>query len=218
MVLTAFLVSIVAAHAKGKKGGHQGWPGAHYQAASYGAIEGKLDRYLLNPHGEIDGFLLDNGAEVKWPAHLGEELASNFQPGAPVRVTGFPDRKGNFKVYQIQGAGGGPVLQNTPPAFPAPKLPGFVRDAVLQALAVEGKITRVLPGRNGEPRLLLLDSGAQVHVPRHAAWMVARLAAQPVSLKAEGYGRRTPHGVVLRATVLTPAGEAPVPLYAQPVR
>jgi hypothetical protein len=212
------MAGAVPAHAKGKSGKARSAPAYFAVTQTQHSLEGKIARFLLNPHGEVDGFLLDDDVEVKWPPHLGEELVKAFAPGADVLVTGFYDHRGNFKVYQIQGKAGGPVLQHQPPTVHQPRHPRRIHDMPLQALTVAGQIELILPGPRGEPRLIVLDSGAQVHVPPHSAWLVNRLVSQPGEITVEGYGMRSPHGVVLRATVITPAGEAPVTLYAQPVR
>ncbi|MDD3180420.1 MAG: hypothetical protein PHQ04_08720 [Opitutaceae bacterium] len=224
-VVAALIISLfpwaTPAQAKGKgKGGKAPWSMSN--RASMGAAQttqrGTITHFLLNPHGEVDGLLLDNGTEVKWPAHLGTELTATLRPGSTIEVLGYHDRKGNFKAWQIRPANGDRVLHNTPRPAYAPKLPGFLRDARLEKLSASGKIQHVLTGKKGEPRMILLDSGAQIHVPKHAAWIVSRLATQKTGLQAEGYGIAAPHGTVLRATVLTPAGEAPIPLYAPATR
>ena len=187
-------------------------------ATPQNAFQGKIELFLLNPHGEIDGFLLDNDVEIKWPPHLADALASAFSAGTEVRVTGYQDRRGNFKAYQVEGIGNGAVVQNTPPSFRAPRIPPHLRDESLKALSAEGIIEMILTSPSGAPRLILLDSGAQVHVPPHAAYSVGQSIRTGVSLKAEGYGTASPRGVAIHATLLTPAGGTPISLDSRPVR
>jgi hypothetical protein len=54
-------------------------------------VSGKLGRYVLNDHGDIDGVILDNGIEVKFPPHIGlaVAMASLRQPSAPIDASGY---------------------------------------------------------------------------------------------------------------------------------
>jgi len=36
---------------------------------------GKAAQFLINPHGEIDGLLLDDGTEIHTPPHLSDKIA-----------------------------------------------------------------------------------------------------------------------------------------------
>ena len=55
-------------------------------------ITGTVDQFLVNKHGEADGFLLADGGEVHVPPHLSSRLLRNFRPGSKVRVRGVRPR------------------------------------------------------------------------------------------------------------------------------
>jgi hypothetical protein len=54
-------------------------------------ISGALDHYVLNDRGEIDGLILTNGDEVKFPPHIGLPVAMALaqQPTATIQASGY---------------------------------------------------------------------------------------------------------------------------------
>ena len=55
-------------------------------------IAGTVDQFLVNKHGEADGFLLTDGGEVHVPPHLSSRLLRDLRPGGKVRVRGVRPR------------------------------------------------------------------------------------------------------------------------------
>jgi hypothetical protein len=55
-------------------------------------ITGTVDQFLVNKHGEADGFLLTDGGEVHVPPHLSSQLLHDVHPGSKVRVRGVRPR------------------------------------------------------------------------------------------------------------------------------
>ena len=55
-------------------------------------ITGTVDQFLVNQHGEADGFLLTDGEEVHVPPHLSARLLRDVRPGSEVRVRGVRPR------------------------------------------------------------------------------------------------------------------------------
>jgi hypothetical protein len=56
-------------------------------------ITGIVDQFLVNKHGEADGFLLTDGEEVHVPPHLSARLLRNALPGSQVKVRGVRPRR-----------------------------------------------------------------------------------------------------------------------------
>lgn len=54
-------------------------------------LSGTMDHYVLNERGDIDGIILNNGDEVKFPPHIGMVVAmkSMQQPSATIQATGY---------------------------------------------------------------------------------------------------------------------------------
>lgn len=70
--------------AAGQPPGPIGQPAAVEQASHSGAVQ----RWLLNPNGEADGLLLQDGTQVAFPPHLSDTLTSWLRAGDAVDVAG----------------------------------------------------------------------------------------------------------------------------------
>src|SRR6185437_16870445 len=55
-------------------------------------IEGTVERFLLNAHGELDGLLLADGREVLFPPHLSPAVLAGVACGQRLIVSGLPLR------------------------------------------------------------------------------------------------------------------------------
>src|SRR6266852_9938369 len=51
-------------------------------------IQGTVRQYLMNPEGEVDGLLLNDGTQVHFPPHMAIELVSAIKLNDPVNVQG----------------------------------------------------------------------------------------------------------------------------------
>src|SRR6218665_2248341 len=52
-------------------------------------VTGRLQRWLPNANGEVDGFLLADGTQVAIAPHLSAELLQAVKPGDSVEVSGW---------------------------------------------------------------------------------------------------------------------------------
>jgi hypothetical protein len=59
-------------------------------------LSGTLEHYILNDRGDIDGLILNNGYEVKFPPHIGMSvsLALAQQPSATIQASGYGTTNG----------------------------------------------------------------------------------------------------------------------------
>ena len=157
--------------------------------------EGTVDRFLINPHGEIDGILLADGLEVHVPPHLSGEIRAAVQPGAAIAVRGVrPRQAGMIAAVAIEAGPGQRIVDNGPPGKDGER-GGEGRDdgARRVSMEAEGVVQRSLRGPKGEVRGALLEDGRIVRVPPHEAREHeallrpgARLAARGPGLTADG--------------------------------
>jgi hypothetical protein len=42
----------------------------------------------MNPHGEVDGLLLNDGTQINFPPHMTDELVGAVKPGQQVGIQG----------------------------------------------------------------------------------------------------------------------------------
>jgi hypothetical protein len=52
------------------------------------ALSGEVERFIINPHGDLDGVVLVGGGLVHFPHHLSEAVAAAIRPGDPITVHG----------------------------------------------------------------------------------------------------------------------------------
>ncbi len=188
-------------------------PNAPQIPASQGSpsVVGQVQLYLLNPDGEVDGFLLSDGTEVKFPPHLAATLTAMVRPGSSVSVVGFfgnPTAYGRaVPALSVTNTATGQTVVDQPPASPPP--PPYLRRLARSPLTVSGTVARFLVNPPGDVDGLLLTSGEQVRFPPHNGVRVVTLLGGRAgsSITANGYGTRNAFGSVVEADSLTINGQ-----------
>ncbi|MDB5365649.1 MAG: hypothetical protein JWM77_1576 [Rhodospirillales bacterium] len=161
---------------------------------------GTVERFLLNPKGDADGLMLDDGTEVHFPPHMGAALCAAVQPGSRVLVRGVRPR-GVVKfiaAVSVVAEDGIEIIDNGPPAHdkkPAKKPSGSHSPAT----TVEGVVLRPLHGPKGEVRGVLFEDGRSGRFPPHAAAALDERLKPGARLALRGEARTTVHGTVVHA-------------------
>ena len=89
-------------------------------------LSGTLGRYILNDRGDIDGLILSNGYEVKFPPHTGMSVAMALaqQPSAPIQASGYGTTNGFGTVVDAMTGsltvGSRTIALTGPPGPPPP--------------------------------------------------------------------------------------------------
>lgn len=163
-------------------------------------VSGRVQRWLLNPNGEADGLLLQDGTQVAFPPHLSATLTAWLRPGDMVEATGSR-RGGDARVLRASSLQSqGRTVQDTPPApgqRPAPH-----QRAALTALQADGRVAQVLFNSRGDAHGLLLEDGVVVRFPPHAGASMAALLKPGASVSARGWGTRNALGTGMEAAQL----------------
>ncbi len=131
------------------------------------SVTGTVQQYLLTPHGEVDGVLLQDGTVVRFPPHLGTALAGLAKPGDEVAVVGFlgpttPHGRA-IKALTITNEKTGQSVVDHPPS--TPPLPPDMRGLAHKPLTVRGAVARLLVNDKGDVDGLILVGGEQVKFP-----------------------------------------------------
>lgn len=188
-------------------------PWAQTQAeAAAPTVAGRLQQWLVNPNGEVDGFLLADGTQVAFPPHLSAELLQAARPGDSVQVSGW--RTPGLPVLRATSvAAGGRSVEDTPPVPGAqgPREPG-----ALTAMGASGRVARVLYSGRGDAHGLLLDSGSIVRFPPHVGAVLMPWLQPGTTVHARGWGSRSAQGSALEATAMGPTAESMQELFAGP--
>lgn len=145
--------------------------------------------WLINPHGEVDGVMLNDGRSVFFTTDVGRMLVASVRIGDMARVEVragrrifVDERDGSEYDLSPPARGGGPV------GIPA-----------LQRFVARGRLVAFTRTSEGAIVGFLMDSGEQVRVPPS---MGARLSVLRVGefVVVEGLGNRGRWGLGLAAT------------------
>jgi hypothetical protein len=182
-------------------------------------ISGRFERFLLNPHGEADGMILADGAEVHFPPHLGKEVraAVDEDAKAALRIFGVRPRQGDvFAAVAFETANGVRIVDNGPPKKHEHEKPEK-RDAkkARQPMTVEGVVRRVLHGPKGETRGALLEDGRIIRFAPHEAPGLKTLLKCGAALAVRGEGLATALGTVIEAREIGPSAAELRPVKAK---
>ena len=183
-LIAASLVAICSSQAAAQ-------PAPGFDPNQVPAIKGKVAQYSLTPRGDVDGVILDDGTQVHFPPHLGQQIITVVKLGDAVTVRGVK----SMAVPMVQAlsmtgdASGQTVIDQGPPLRP----PGPVASQ-FQYLQVQGRVREPLYGPRGDVNGALLDDGTQLHFPpdQTARWAAALDPGH--SLTAQGYGVAGPYG------------------------
>jgi len=154
--------------------------------------KGVVERFLLNPHGELDGLILHDGTEVHFPPHLSTAVSKALRPGADIIVYGLRPRRASVVAAVALEASGHTIVDDGPTDDARTKLPRTQLEA-------SGAIVRTLHGPKGETRGALLDDGTIVRIGKHAGSDVTRLLIAGKPLAARGEGVAMPDGQCIEA-------------------
>ncbi|MCY0388736.1 hypothetical protein OVY01_16295 [Robbsia sp. Bb-Pol-6] len=171
---------------------------------------GAIERYLINPAGDVDGLLLANDAIVVFAPPLGAQLTSTAAPGDRVSVVGRRFDNGTVRAERITIAKTGSTMADVPPGASPPREPQ--RGARLVELEASGSVTHVTSAPLGEPDGVLLSDGTIVKLTPSAAARFANLLRPGARVAAKGYGTRNRYGESLQATAFGTPGHV-TPLY-----
>ncbi len=196
-------------------------PGARSRddAATAAVINGRVERWLVNPNGEVDGLLLADGTQVGFSPRLSADAQSALKVGDNVEVSGR--RAANAPVIRassLKATGSGRIVAIQPPvpgeAKPAPRAP---RDpGALTAINASGRVARILYTGRGDANGVLLDSGTIVRFPPHVGAAYASTLQPGSTLQARGWGTRNANGTSIEATAMGGSTETMRELFAGP--
>jgi hypothetical protein len=147
-----------------------------YDPAQLPSFVGRVQQFTLTPRGEIDGFVLSDGTEVKTPPHLSTSMAYAIKPGDTVTIHGL--RAAAIPLIQAVSltdrTSGQTILDTdtTPPPAGPPRggpPPPNGRPGDTRLAEAQGPIRMSLHGPRGEVNGVLLANGTVLRLPPDAA-------------------------------------------------
>ncbi|MEZ2141782.1 hypothetical protein AAE026_05610 [Bradyrhizobium sp. DN5] len=159
-------------------------------------VAGIIERFVLNPHGEVDGFVMRDGHNailVHTPPQMDGELTRHLKPGDKVGVHGVRPRGAKLlAAISVSTAGGREIVDQGPDHDR--KHPKVTR----AAMSADGVVALSLFGPKGELRGALLSDGTVLRVGPKEAKHVAALLAPGAKVAARGDGLETRLGRVIQ--------------------
>jgi hypothetical protein len=165
-------------------------------------VAGIFERFVLNPHGEVDGFVMKGeqaAVLVHTPPHVEDQLTRHLSAGDKVRVRGVRPRGAELlAAVAVITATGRQIIDEGPNHDRKhPKVKH-------EPMTADGTVQMSLFGPKGELRGALLSDGTVLRVGPKEAEQVATLLAPGAKLAARGDGLQTRHGRVIHAFELGP--------------
>jgi hypothetical protein len=171
--------------------------------------KGAVKQYTLTPRGDVDGLLLNDGTEVKLPAHLSAQIVYAVRPGDAVSIRGLKARALPLvdAASITNDATSTTVVDNGPPNGPG-------RAAAETTLS--GKISTVLHGKRGEVNGAALENGTMLRLPPPEAERMQSLLQQGQTVAARGVSLVTPFGTVVDVRAIGRSAEQLTELAPSP--
>ena len=167
-------------------------------------IAGAVSMYLLNPRGEVDGLLLANGTQVKFPPHMSADLTRTVRPGDRITAQGVREASPVFTAFTITNATNGQSVNEVRPTQPPPP---DLRGVNLTPMQADGKIKALLHAPRGEIEGAVLDNGTIVRIAPHASEQFMSIFQTGAAISARGYGTQNEFGRCFQPTEIGAAGQ-----------
>lgn len=168
-------------------------------------ISGTVDQFLLNKHGEADGFLMTDGAEVHVPPHLSSRLLREVRPGSEVKVRGVRPRGADMVAAVAVDTPKGRILDEGPDVR---EDDSKFEKAKHGPMSAEGVVKRAIHGPKGETRGAVLEDGRVIRLPPHEAERFTRLLSKGAQISVKGDGATTSFGTVVEAREIGASADA----------
>jgi hypothetical protein len=169
--------------------------------------DGIVDRYLLNPRGEVNGLLLRDGSQMHVTLRAAQDLTKAIQPGDRIRVHGrrvsdSPLVKPDVIINVTDGRS-----FTVPYRLDLP-MPPREEGRTVTEMHAAGTIQVLLYDHlkdvvNGA----LLSDGTQVRLPPDVGDHFHSSLQQNMDVEVRGYGTTTPYGSALEAIAIGRKGQ-----------
>ena len=169
--------------------------------------QGFVERFITNPHGEIDGVLLAGMKEtpvlICTPPHMTAEIEAAVQIGDTISVRGIRPRGADIIAAVALTAGHGEAIIDNGPGDEDRREARRRSDKPIR-MEAEGVVRLSLFGPKGELRGALLEDGTIVRIGPKEAAALAELLRPGARIALCGTGLQTKHGRVIAAERVGP--------------
>jgi hypothetical protein len=168
----------------------------------------RVRQFLMNEHGEVEGFVSTHGVQVHVPPHLGEALTSSVSPGELAYVRGVKPRGADVLAAVAIDSIRRERIEDTGPPPKRANGKGFGAGFPSRKHEMEGICERVLFAPRGEPAGVLFTNGMIARFDPEVADDLEEFLKPGTAMNVSGNLRVTPYGSVLDADYFWAADEA----------
>jgi hypothetical protein len=164
--------------------------------------DGIVERYLLNPRGDVNGLLLRDGSQMYVTLRAGEDLTKTIQPGDRVRahgrrVAGSPLVRPDVIINVSDGKS-----FTVPYRLDLPMPPREERPTINEMNAAGTIEVLLYDPSKGVVNGALLSDGTQVRLPPDVGEEFRASLEPNMDVEVRGYGTVTPFGSALEAIAI----------------
>lgn len=153
---------------------------------------GTVTQFLLNPHGELDGFILGKNRQVHFPPHMSKQVARYISIGDAIKVRGVKPRSADIVAAVLLTSSSGVKIFDEGPHRDGERheKPHVEK----RPTEVTGEVKLSLYGPKGELRGALLTNGTSIRMPPHAAAELVSYLEPGAHIQVWGHGVKNRHG------------------------
>ena len=153
---------------------------------------GTVTQFLLNPHGELDGFVLGKDKQVHFPPHMSKQVLKHISIGDKVSVRGVKPRMADIvAAVQLTSSTGVIMLDEGPHQDGVKHEKPHVEKRPMETT---GEVKLSLYGPKGELRGALLTDGTAIRMPPHAAAELSNYLEPGAHIQVWGHGVKNKYG------------------------
>lgn len=173
--------------------------------------DGIVERYLMDPRGDVEGVLLTDGTQIHVTSRVVADLTRAIKPGHHIRVQGTRRQPAQIVTPDVI------YNESTGAQFTVPlglDLPGLPLDRfAMTALKVKGAIQVLLySALNGEVQGMVLSDSTQVRLPPDVSEEFRQSLKVGAHMVVEGYGTENQYGRAIEALAMSLNGGPLIPL------
>jgi beta-lactamase regulating signal transducer with metallopeptidase domain len=148
-------------------------------------VQGIVQKFTTGPKGDVHGFLLKDGTEVRFPPHMEKRVTAAVAKDDRVRVSGRlhtgPKGDTHLEAESITNLGSQATVQIDHPPQPQPR-------------TVQGTVQEFTAGPKGYVHGFVLSDGSNVHFPPHMEKRVTAAVAKGDRVRVSGRLHTGPKG------------------------
>ncbi|APR75456.1 Hypothetical protein A7982_00802 [Minicystis rosea] len=183
------------------------------KATSPVTMDGRFQRYVVNPRGKVMAIAMQDGSIVHVPRHATLGAAAALKPGDALRIEGFGARTptGTVITRALVRQNGAVIIDGTKPLGRRERRDGDGEQRAqhrqrqpLAPLTATGRVTGVVSSPRGHAHALLLDDGTTASGP--GLETLGLKVGDRVSVSGKG-GAYAPGKALRIETITLPSGE-----------